>query len=41
MPRGRKRAEVAAESLRVQERDQSAVRETDKEVGLVNSFESA
>ena len=35
MPRGRKRAEVAAEPSRARERDQSALRETDKDVGLV------
>ena len=39
MPRGRKRAEVAAEPSRARERKQSAVRKTDKDVGIVIPFE--
>ena len=39
MPRGRKKAAVAAEPLRARERKQSAVRETDKDVGTAIPFE--
>lgn len=38
MPRGRKRAEVAAEPWRARERNQSAVREAGKDVGIVIPF---
>ena len=38
MPRGGKKAEVAVESSSVRERNQSAVGETDKDVGLVTPF---
>lgn len=39
MPRGGKRAEVAADPSRAQKRNQSAARETDKDVGIVIPFE--
>ncbi len=39
MPRGGKRAGVAVEPSRARERKQSAVRRTDKHVGVVISFE--
>ena len=39
MPRGRKRVEVAAEPSGARERNQSAVSETDKDVGIIIPFD--
>ena len=41
MIRGGKRAEVAAELSRARKRNQSAVRETDKNVGFFNPLRNA